>query len=157
MEELLLADSLTEEDLLHKALEKSESLPAYIWELDKLLTFTHNRIEALAKEHQASILSKHDTLQGAADKIAQLVKKGTAIDVRLNRLKRNYSEEVEAIRGLLQKLDILAKVTETVKAAQTLGLKAKNPVGNKADLQGLANKLAGLDFAESVLRKAALS
>lgn len=157
MDSFVVDGEASEEKLLEKAVERAGELSSFINELDRMLVITQNRIEALAKDNQCSVLDKQEDLKKLGNKIGNLLKKAQSIEIRIAKLKRNFCEELHSINSLLLKLDRVGKTIETVKLAQMLQVKSKKNNVNQGEIITLASNLKGLSFAETILRTSKFS
>jgi len=145
MEDLI---NSSEKTLVQKALAEPDSLPSYIWQLDKLLSATNQRIQALVSEYYSSILNNQSNLQELGTRLKSLLKKAQSLQNRSKKLSSNLTDSYTKLKSTVDNLEKVQAAGELAKHLQQYLYKLrKSP--SSAELPQLKQKLKGILIIES--------
>ncbi|CAG9327763.1 unnamed protein product [Blepharisma stoltei] len=152
MEDLLLKNEYSQQEVLRKAISDPQSLPTYIWELEKLLSQTNQRINVLASQYHHNILDHQSNLQEIGVNLKSLLKKARFLQSQSQKMSREMSESYDKICECVRQLERVQEASELIRNAQQFFFKIKKNKNKKSpEIEELAQSLRGVKAIEKLM------
>lgn len=152
MEEILNKPEYSQQEILKRALSEPSSMPTYIWELEKLLIQTNQRINTLATQYHHNILNHQNNLQEIGISLRTLLKRAKILQTQSQKMSREVCDHFDKISDSVKQLERVQEASDLIRNAQQFFYKfKKSKTKNSREIEVLAQNLRGVKAIERLL------